>query len=425
MQGAKDTFQVLVSKTIQGMQREENFADNSRRKRTESAPVILLVNQLIDEAIKMGASDIHMEPIGEVVRTRFRIDGELCEMHEPIPIAVHAFVISRIKIMSGLDITEKKVPQDGRILYSNKEEPIDIRVSTMPTIQGEKVVLRLLNAANRLLNIDELDFSEENRNTFRKICHFPYGMILNTGPVNSGKTTTLYAALNELNAVEKNIITIEDPVEYCLSGINQVQVNGKVDLTFAVGLRSILRQDPNIIMVGEIRDEETAKIAVRAALTGHLLFTTIHTSNAIGAIFRLLDMGIKPYLFSAAVRGIIAQRLVRKICPNCCESYEVERESAEASFLGTHYYEGLQLFHGKGCDKCNFTGYSGRLAIQEVLVINDEIRKSLMEGVDIVQMKILIYKFLKMVSMVQDGIEKVLRGKTTVSEILRVTDGEI
>jgi len=324
--------------------------------------------------------------------------------------------------MSALDITEKRIPQDGRFFYLYGERRIDIRVSTMPVMAGEKIVLRLLNAAERLLRIDELGFSMQNKQLFRELCHRPHGMVINSGPVNSGKTTTLYAALHELNDVSKNIVTLEDPIEYSLEGINQIQVSAKGKLTFPLGLRSVLRQDPNIIMIGEIRDTETAEIAVRAALTGHLVFTTLHTNGAIGCISRLLDMGIEPYLLAAALQGVLAQRLVRRICTSCREEYIVRPGSLEAYFLGENYHLGQKLLHGRGCPACNGSGYKGRIPIHEVLFLDDEFRLALQEKRDILQLKELAGTSLT--SMKMDGKEKILAGYTTIAEVVSAIDDD-
>lgn len=414
----------LVNKALQSIRQQERVGYAGNSQRMEHAPVVALVNQLIDDAIEAGASDIHLEPADMSVRIRFRIDGGLYEMHEPLPLQVNAFLVSRIKIMGKMDIMERRLPQDGRILYPYRGQNIDIRVSTMPIIDGENVVLRLLNISHRFLDAGELAFSQVNAEFFHSLCYKPNGLLLVTGPVNSGKTTCLYAALHELDSKTKNIVTIEDPVEYRMQGINQIQVNSKADLTFAIGLRSILRLDPDIIMVGEIRDEETADIAVRAALTGHLLFTTLHAGDSIHAIFRLIDMGVVPYLLSASLTGIIAQRLVRCICPDCVERYCVEKDSREAIFLGDMYMEGVMLYRGKGCSTCHYTGYQGRIAIHEILVINNVLRQAILEQKTMEELEILASS-AGMISMRQDGVAKALAGKTTLEEIGRVLYGEI
>jgi len=326
--------------------------------------------------------------------------------------------------MSSLDTTETRMPQDGRIHYEYAQKTIDLRISTMPVMYGEKVVIRILDKSASLLQTSELGFSPANFKLFTDLCHRSYGMILNTGPVNSGKTTTLYAALNAINTPSKNIITIEDPVEYCLDGISQIQVNPKKGLSFSVGLRSILRQDPNIIMVGEIRDKETAEIAVRAALTGHLVFSTLHTNNAIGAIVRLFDMGIEPFLIASSILGVLAQRLVRKICPLCKEAYIVKENSLERKYLEDFYQAGTVLYRGRGCGSCGGTGYKGRMAIQEVLVMNNAVRESFQNGISISLIKHSVCQ-ANMVPIYQDGIQKALAGDTSLAEVVRVTYGNL
>lgn len=414
-------IQMITTQILQGMKREPLASANAGLQKLGNAPVAALVDRLIEEAAQARASDIHIEPQAKVLRIRLRIDGNLCERHE-LPLAVHVFLVSRIKIISSLDITEKRIPQDGRFFYLYNERRIDIRVSTMPVMDGEKIVLRLLNATERLLSMDELGFSLQNKKLFRTLCHRPYGMVINSGPVNSGKTTTLYAALHELNDVSKNIVTLEDPVEYSLPGINQIQVSAKGKLTFPLGLRSVLRQDPNIIMIGEIRDSETAEIAVRAALTGHLVFTTLHTNGALGCISRLLDMGIEPYLLAAALQGVLAQRLVRRICPSCREEFDVLPGSLEAYFLAESYHLGQKLLRGRGCPACNWSGYKGRIPIHEVLFLDEEFRLALQEKKDILQLRELAGRHLT--SMKMDGKEKILAGYTTISEVVSAIDDD-
>jgi len=413
------TMEMLIHKMLQ----ETSLYKPPQPKTPNDAPVIMLVDKIIQQAIDVNASDIHIEPTAEIVRIRFRIDGQLCETHE-LPISVHAFFVSRLKIMSSLDTTETRMPQDGRIHYEYAQKTIDLRISTMPVMYGEKVVIRILDKSASLLQTSELGFSPANFKLFTDLCHRSYGMILNTGPVNSGKTTTLYAALNAINTPSKNIITIEDPVEYCLDGISQIQVNPKKGLSFSVGLRSILRQDPNIIMVGEIRDKETAEIAVRAALTGHLVFSTLHTNNAIGAIVRLFDMGIEPFLIASSILGVLAQRLVRKICPLCKEAYIVKENSLERKYLEDFYQAGTVLYHGRGCGSCGGTGYKGRMAIQEVLVMNNAVRESFQNGISISLIKHSVCQ-ANMVPIYQDGIQKALAGDTSLAEVVRVTYGNL
>ena len=330
-----------------------------------NSPVVRLINSLIRQALKMGASDIHIEPLEDRLRVRVRVDGELQEILTPSKHTQSA-IVTRVKIISGMNIAEKRLPQDGRIELKIDNSEIDLRISVLPTVYGEKIVMRLLDRGNFLKSKMELGFTEHNLETFDSILNSPNGVILVTGPTGSGKTTTLYAALNELNTMNKNIITVEDPVEYKIEGINQVQVNTKAGLLFSTGLRSILRQDPDIIMVGEIRDEDTAEIAVRAAITGHLVISTLHTNDAPSTIMRLQDMGIKPFLIAASIRGIVAQRLVKRICSNCKTAHEatdVEKDLLEA--------EGdVTIYKGRGCPKCFYTGYSGRIAIHEILKVD-------------------------------------------------------
>ncbi|NYB74302.1 type II/IV secretion system protein [Sedimentibacter hydroxybenzoicus DSM 7310] len=340
-----------------------------------NSPVVRLINSLIRQALKMGASDIHIEPLENRIRVRVRIDGELQEILTPSKHTQSALV-TRVKIIAGMNIAEKRLPQDGRIEMKIDDTIVDLRISVLPTVYGEKIVMRLLDRGNFLKNKKELGFTHENLEIFETILGAPNGVILVTGPTGSGKTTTLYASLNVLNKMNKNIITVEDPVEYKIEGINQVQVNSKAGLLFSTGLRSILRQDPDIIMVGEIRDEETAEIAVRAAITGHLVISTLHTNDAPSTIMRLQDMGIKPFLIAASVRGIVAQRLVKRVCTNCKEEYKASE--TEKSLLGIEFDAILQ--RGAGCPKCFNTGYSGRIAIHEILKVDKAVREAIQRG---------------------------------------------
>ena len=359
----------------------------------EEPPVIKLVNLMIIEAVRQGASDIHIEPEEEVLKTRFRIDGMLHERTPP-PRYLQSAIISRIKIMANLDIAERRVPQDGRIQMKMEGRDIDIRVSIVPTIYGENVVLRLLDRSQVILELKQLGFSSGTLAKYEQLIRRPHGIILVCGPTGSGKTTTLYASLNAINSEEKNIITIEDPIEYHLVGIRQMQINPKVNLKFSNGLRSILRQDPNVIMVGEIRDLETAKIAVQAALTGHLVFSTLHTNDAPGAITRLLDMGIEPFLLSSSIIGVLAQRLVRTICPQCT---------------------------GKGCNICLDTGFKGRVGIFELMLPNEEIKKLAVARATADEIRKSAIK-AGMQLLREDGEEKVKKGSTTKKEVVRVTE---
>lgn len=382
-------------------------------------PVIIkLVNLIIMKAVSARASDIHIEPEKETLRLRFRIDGMLQEEASP-PKHLQSTIISRIKIMARLDIAERRAAQDGRFSIKVEGRDIDIRVSCVPTIYGENIVLRILDVSNALLGLDQLGFSKDILGRYKKLIIRPHGIILVTGPTGSGKTTTLYASLNEINKVEKNIITIEDPVEYKLEGVRQIQVNPNVEMTFAGGLRSILRQDPDIIMVGEIRDFETAEIAVHAALTGHLVFSTLHTNDAAGAVTRMLDMRVEPYLLSSSVIGVLAQRLVRTICKDCKEEYA----PTEAELKDIGILKEVKLYRGKGCDRCRNSGYKGRIGIFELMPFDDNIR-------NLVTAKAALEEIRKqavasgMATLTQDGIDKVTQGLTTAEEVLRVTREE-
>lgn len=401
--------------------RESFDLDEMARAGVESAPAVQLVNKLIAQAVRSRASDIHIEPQEGYVRVRFRIDGLLREVLR-LPLGVLSSLISRIKIMGGMDIAEKRLPQDGRFQVTLEKRSIDLRVSSMPTVYGEKVVLRILDKATMLLPLDALGFLPKTRERYESLIRSAYGMILITGPTGSGKTTTLYATLNALSSPEKNIVTIEDPVEYLLPGINQVGVNPKAGLDFASGLRAILRQDPDIIMVGEIRDQETADIAVRAATTGHLVFSTLHTNDAAGAVTRLLDMGIEPFLVNSSLIGVVAQRLVRLICPRCKEPYRPEQGANLYSFLGEEG-EGRIFYRGRGCQDCNYTGYQGRTAIQEVLVMNEEIRALVAAKAPATEIKKAAVAG-GMITLREDGLLKASQGLTTVEEVIRVSLGE-
>jgi len=394
--------------------------DNASERSTiaaDDAPAVNIVNLIISQAVKQQASDIHIEPQENNLRVRFRIDGLLREVFS-FPVYTHASIISRIKIMSELDIAEKRLPQDGRMKVHEAGRDIDIRVSTIPTILGEKAVLRILDKQTGVFDISRLGFSIENFRLYKHLYTQPYGMILITGPTGSGKTTTLYSTLVELNTPDKNIITIEDPVEYRLTGINQVQVNPKAGLTFSSGLRSILRQDPNIVMVGEIRDQETADIAIRAALTGHLVLSTLHTNDAAGAITRLLDMGIEPFLVTSSVLGVVAQRLVRTICPHCKRPDNTE-VSIDRGLLEAKTAAMPPLYRGEGCRHCHQTGYRGRMAIHEVLVINSKLRELISRRAASSELAAAA-KQAGMRTMWQDGLQKAMAGLTTLEEIRRV-----
>lgn len=380
-----------------------------------SAPVVRLITSVLQHAATTGASDIHIEPMDNDMRVRFRIDGELQEIMKASK-AAHPAIITRIKIMGEMDIAEKRIPQDGRVEAIVDGNPIDLRLSILPTVNGEKVVIRLLGRANSALTKKQIGFTPENLELFDKIIKSPNGIILVSGPTGSGKTTTLYAVLKELNKITSNIITVEDPVEYRMDGINQVQVNTKAGLTFASGLRSILRQDPDIIMIGEIRDAETAQIAIRAAITGHLVLSTIHTNDAASSIARLIDMGIEPYLVSSSVVGVTAQRLVRKICLRCKTSYRPDH----AEMMMLKLREPQPLYRGTGCPACNYTGYSKRTAIHEVLVVTKEIRELIDRRATIDQIR--QFSLRTGTTLLRDNcIKLVLDGITTIDELLKVT----
>ncbi len=380
-----------------------------------NAPVVKLVNSIIEHAIKINASDIHIEPTEGQMRVRLRQDGVLQEVMTA-PKQAHAAVITRIKIIGGMDIAEKRIPQDGRVETVLAGKPVDLRLSILPTVNGEKVVIRLLGRGDVQLTKEMLGLSESNEQLFDRIVKSPHGIILVSGPTGSGKTTTLYTVLKDLNQPTTNIVTVEDPVEYRMSGVNQVQVNVRAGMTFASGLRSILRQDPDIILIGEIRDGETAEIAIRSSITGHLVLSTIHTNDSASTVTRLVDMGIDPYLVSSSVVGIISQRLVRKICPRCKESYKPSHSEA----MQLKMREPKPLFRGAGCPECNFSGYKGRTAIHEILVVTKEIRELVDRRASDDQIKTVAIR-QGMTTLMDTCIKLVLEGVTTTSEMMKVT----
>lgn len=381
----------------------------------DDAPVIRLINALLSEAIKEGASDIHIETFEQALVVRFRVDGVLKEVLKPSRKLAN-LLVSRIKVMSKMDIAEKRVPQDGRIGLRIAGRAVDVRVSTMPSNHGERVVLRLLDKNAVRLDLADLGMTPSVREPFEALIRKPHGIILVTGPTGSGKSTTLYAGLSDINAKDRNILTVEDPIEFDLEGIGQTQVNPKVDMTFARGLRAILRQDPDVVMVGEIRDLETAQIAVQASLTGHLVLSTLHTNTAAGAITRLEDMGVEPFLISSSLLGVLAQRLVRRLCPACRESYQASK--AERALLGVEDKD-LTLYHPRGCEHCNQTGYRGRTGIHEFIVIDEKLRELIHNGRG---EQALVKQVRKAVPSIRDdGFSKVLAGVTSLEEVLRVT----
>lgn len=382
----------------------------------EDAPIVKLVNQILTNAAVQKASDIHIDVQETKVVVRYRIDGVL-RTERILPKHMQNMLIARLKIMANLDITEHRIPQDGRIKMNLDFHPIDLRVSTLPTVYGEKIVLRLLDLGSTLNDLNKLGFNQINLKRFLAMIERPTGIVLITGPTGSGKSSTLYAALNRLNSEEVNIITIEDPVEYQLEGINQIQVNANVGMTFANGLRAILRQDPNIIMVGEIRDKETADIAVRASLTGHLVLSTLHTNDSLGTITRLLDMDIEPFLVASSLSGIVAQRLIRRVCRDCAEDQLPTKREQEIFTRRGIKIE--QIKRGKGCSSCSMTGYKGRIAIHEVLVIDDAMRRTILNGDSFTKLRELAMKN-KTIFLIDDGLLKVKQGITTTEEVLRV-----
>ena len=382
------------------------------------APIIKLVNNILSQSIKAGASDIHIEPYDDGFKVRHRVDGILYDLISP-PKWIQAALISRIKIMAKLDIAEKRLPQDGRMEVGIVNQKIDIRVSTIPTAFGERVVLRLLNKTSSLLGLTELGFSRKALGSVEQLITSPNGIILVTGPTGSGKTTTLYSVLSTINKPGVNIITIEDPVEYQIKGISQIQVNPKIDLTFAKGLRSIVRQDPDVILVGEIRDHETAEIAVQSALTGHLVFSTLHTNDSAGAITRLVDIGVEPFLISSSVLAILAQRLVRVLCEHCKAPYKPADSILENLGLSAAQLESSRVHKAVGCEKCFHSGFRGRIGIFEVLLMDDSVKSLILTAFDSNQIKTQA-RAQAMVTLRQDGINKVLKGMTTFEEVLRV-----
>ncbi len=381
------------------------------------APIIRLVNTIISGAVKAGASDIHLEPFEGEVKLRYRVDGVLHETLPP-PKALYPAVVSRIKLMAGMDITERRIPQDGRIKIRIDQRDLDLRVAVASTLYGEGIVMRVLNRESIMLGLEELGFSTQNLLEFSKLIAKPHGMILVTGPTGSGKTTTLYAALQRLNDPSRKIITIEDPVEYQLKGVNQMQVNPKVNFTFAQGLRTVVRHDPDVILVGEIRDRETADVAIQSALTGHLVLATLHTNDAPSAFTRLIDMGVEEFLVASTVRGVLAQRLVRKICPHCSAVYQPTPVELEVSGLGNDL-DGLR--QGIGCEKCNSFGYKGQVGLFELLVVSEEIERLVMERANAGRIREVAVG-RGMVTLREDGLTKVKMGATSISEVIRVTN---
>jgi type IV pilus assembly protein PilB len=388
------------------------------------APIIRMVSMLLVEAHRVGASDIHLEPLDKKFRVRFRIDGVLQEMQAP-PKRLQSAIISRIKIMTGsMSIAEKRLPQDGRIQVKIKKKPIDLRVSTIPTNHGESVVMRVLDKSSLTLGLPELGFFSDDQETFERLIQLPDGILLVTGPTGSGKTSTLYACLNYINKPDRKIITVEEPVEYQMTGINQVQVNPEIGMTFPAALRSILRQAPNIIMIGEIRDLETATIATNASLTGHLVFSTLHTNDAPSAVARLIDIGVQPFLVASSVRAIMAQRLVRRLCLNCRQPGEISESEMRALNIEPGQLSEAQVMKPVGCDQCRGTGYKGRMGIFEIFMIDDEVRHMINKRTSTVQLRQRARE-LGMRTLREDGVRKVLAGLTSAEEVISTTIGDV
>jgi len=413
--GADSMLQEAVSRSYELVEAALNSHDESLdldrlKQAAEEAPVIRLVDLVIRQAIKERASDIHIEPFKDRISLRYRIDGSLCEISPPAK-PLHMAIVSRIKILCKMDIAEKRLPQDGGFTMTMESRSIDFRVSSIPSIYGEKVVIRILDKPGELLDLGRLGFDPNTLAAFRLAIRDPYGLVLVTGPTGSGKSTTLYAALMEIHSPKKNILTIEDPVEYRLDGVNQVQIKPQIGLTFAAGLRAFLRQDPDIIMVGETRDQETAEICVRAALTGHMVFSTLHTNDASSAVTRLIDMGIAPYLLSSVLSGVIAQRLLRKLCERCKEPYEPLQQVRERFGITEEL-----LYRAKGCEQCSTTGYRGRMGVYEVMTLNRPLRDLIAKGVPAYAIREGAVK-AGMATLWDEGLRKVREGRTSLEEL--------
>ncbi|WP_159883451.1 GspE/PulE family protein [Paenibacillus puerhi] len=401
-----------ISQILQTREAEEI----STQIEDENSPVVKTVNQIIIQAVQVGASDIHIDPQEDALRIRYRVDGVM-RTERTLPPHMQRVLVARIKIMANLNVAERRLPQDGRVEIENEFRKVDIRISTLPTIHGEKVVMRVLDLGSALTDIEKLGFSEGNYRQFMQGIQSAHGVVLITGPTGSGKTSTLYSALARLNSDDINVITIEDPVEYQLPGINQIQVNTTTGLTFARGLRAILRQDPNIVMIGEIRDTETAEIAVRTAMTGHLVLSTLHTNSAANTVTRLIDMGIEPFLIASSLKTIVAQRLVRRVCRSCSAEHEPTVE--EKRYLEEHGYQVANLRRGTGCVECGRTGYKGRLAIHEVLTVDETLKAMILEKRPDSEYQTYA-ETRSMIPLIKDGLNKVMSGQTTVAEVIRV-----
>jgi type II secretion system protein E len=423
---AEEASDILLKKIGEGAYLDLEFADGVPTAEGDEAdaPIIRMVSMLLIEAHRVGASDIHLEPLDKKFRVRFRIDGVLQEMQAP-PKRLQSAIISRIKIMTGsMSIAEKRLPQDGRIQVKIGRNPIDLRVSTVPTNHGESIVMRVLDKSSLLLGLPELGFFSDDQETFERLLRLPDGILLVTGPTGSGKTSTLYACLNYINKPDRKIITVEEPVEYQMNGINQVQVNSEIGMTFPAALRSILRQAPNIIMIGEIRDLETASIAINASLTGHLVFSTLHTNDAPSAVARLIDIGVQPFLVASSVRAIMAQRLVRRLCANCKVTGQLSETELRALNLEPSQLSEAQVMVPVGCDQCRHTGYKGRMGIFEVFVIDDDVRHMINNRQSTLSLRQRARE-LGMRTLREDGVRKVLGGLTSAEEVISITLGDI
>jgi type IV pilus assembly protein PilB len=416
-----DLVKEMTVSSIELIKEEKDVSpsDQELDRASHEAPVIKVVNMILEDSIKNKASDVLIEPFDKKLRLRYRIDGMLQEQKSP-PKTMHAAIVSRIKVMSELDIAEHRLPQDGRFKIKILDHEVDFRVAILPSSFGEKVALRILDKSQANLDMKKLGFSDYALETLAKVSLLPHGMILVCGPTGSGKTTTLYAVLKSVDSPDKNIVTVEDPVEFQLAGINQVTARPEIGLSFAVALRSILRQDPNIIMIGEIRDYETVDIAIKSALTGHLVLSTLHTTTAAGAVVRLVNMGVEPYLINSSLVCVMAQRLVRKVCSSCKEAYILKNEVADSLKLNREKIGKLQFYKGKGCQHCFNTGYSGRTVIAEVLQLSPKIRDLILTGAPEVSIKKQA-RLEGMQTLREDGLAAVLKGQTTIEEVLRVT----
>jgi general secretion pathway protein E len=420
-QGSDQAMEMMegVGSELDLDQLAESLEPKDLMEADDDAPIIRLINALLTEAIKVNASDIHIEPFEDYMRIRFRVDGMLREILQP-PGNIAPLVISRVKVMAKLDIAEKRLPQDGRISLKIAGRAVDVRVSTLPAGHGERVVMRLLDKQAGRLDLEHLGMDEDSRNSFHDLLSKPLGIILVTGPRGSVKTTTLYAGLTRLNVKERNILTVEDPIEYYINGIGQTQVNTKVEMTFARGLRSILRQDPDVVMIGEIRDLETASIAVQASLTGHLVLSTLHTNTAVGAITRLRDMGVEPFLLASSLIGVLAQRLVRKLCPDCKKPHKIT--ASEREWLGLGKDDSHEIYTANGCQACNHQGYAGRSGLYELVAIDDKLMDMIHDGKGEHAME--KHARTKSQSLTADGKRMILLGTTSLEEVLRVSREE-